>query len=103
MTAPERSLKQRMTALENANRIRTKRAELKRDIKASRVRVATVLLKPPPYAETMAVVDLLLAVPKVGRVKAYKTLQLCRVSPSKTLKGMTQRQRSEIITMLERR
>ena len=37
--APERSLVQRMEALQRANEIRTKRASLKRDLKAGRVSI----------------------------------------------------------------
>ena len=37
-TAPERSLTQRMDALKRANDIRTRRARLKRDLKAGRTR-----------------------------------------------------------------
>jgi hypothetical protein len=103
MSAPERSLQQRRDALRVANEIRTGRAELKRDIKAGRVLVHDILLDPPEYTETMKVWDLLLSTPKYGRVKANKILQQCRISPSKTLGGMSQRQRLEIVSMLRRR
>ena len=36
VAAPERSLVQRMEALERANEIRTRRAQLKRDLKGGR-------------------------------------------------------------------
>ena len=39
------------------------------------------------------VFDLMLAVPKYGRVKDNKILSQCRISPSKTLGGLSQRQR----------
>lgn len=99
---PDRSLAQRMASLERANEIRTERAVLKRDLKAGRRSVHDVLLDPPEWVETMKVFDLLLAVPKYGRVKVNKILQLCRVSPSKTIGGMSARQRTEIVSMLRR-
>jgi hypothetical protein len=107
--APERSLVQRMEALGQANKVRTKRASLKRDLKAGRASVHVVLLEPPEWVEAMKVFDLLLAVPKWGRVKTLKTLQVCRISPSKTIGrpgegngGLSDRQRAELISMLRR-
>jgi hypothetical protein len=100
--APERSLVQRMEALQRANEIRTKRAALKRDLKAGRARIQTLLDNPPDYIETAKVFDMLLAVPKYGRVKVSKVLQVCRISPSKTIGGLSERQRAELILMLRR-
>jgi hypothetical protein len=100
--APERSLNQRMDALQKANVIRTRRAQLKRDLKASRVSIHTLLLDPPEYLETAKVFDMLLAVPKYGRVKANKILQTCRISPSKTIGGLSDRQRAELVGMLRK-
>ena len=97
---PPRTLAQRMKALDAANEIRTYRAELKRKIKAGRVSAADVLLEPGPLLETMHVFDLLLAVPRQGRVKTNKILRQANISPSKTLGGMTQRQRSELAGLL---
>ena len=100
--APERSLVQRMEALQRANEIRTKRAALKRDLKAGRSSIHVLLLEPPEYIETAKVFDMLLAVPKYGRVKVNKVLQVCRISPSKTIGGLSERQRAELISMLRR-
>ncbi|MDA0171160.1 hypothetical protein OJ998_18795 [Solirubrobacter taibaiensis] len=100
--APERSLVQRMEALQRANEIRTRRASLKRDLKAGRVSIHLLLMEPPDYIETAKVFDMLLAVPKYGRVKVNKVLQVCRISPSKTIGGLSERQRAELISMLRR-
>ncbi|HXS43683.1 MAG TPA: integration host factor, actinobacterial type [Solirubrobacteraceae bacterium] len=91
-----------MDALQRANEIRTQRAQLKRDLKAARVSIHTLLLNPPGYLETAKVFDMLLAVPKYGRVKANKVLQQCRISPSKTIGGLSERQRSELVSLLRR-
>ncbi len=100
--APERSLLQRMDALQRANEIRTRRAQLKRDLKAGRVSIHTLLLDPPEYLETAKVFDMLLAVPKYGRVKVNKILSQCRISPSKTIGGLSERQRNELVSFLRR-
>jgi hypothetical protein len=100
--APERSLTQRLDALERANIVRTRRAQLKRDLKAQRVSIHTLLLDPPSFIETAKVFDMLLAVPKYGRVKVNKVLTQCRISPSKTIGGLSQRQRDELVKLLRR-
>lgn len=101
-TAPERSHDQRMDALQRANVIRTARAQLKRDLKAGRTDIATLLSNPPEYLETAKVIDMLLAVPKYGRVKANKVLTTCRISPSKTIGGLSERQRTELVSLLRK-
>ena len=100
--APERSLHQRMDALKRANDIRTRRAQLKRDLKSGRARIHDLLLEPPEYVETAKVFDMLLAVPKYGRVKVDKILRQCKISPSKTVGGLSERQRTELVSMLRR-
>jgi hypothetical protein len=100
--ALQRSLDQRMDALERANEIRIKRAQLKRDLKAGRVSIHSLLLNPPEYVETAKVFDMLLAAPKYGRVKVNKVLARCRIAPSKTIGGLSERQRSELVSLLSR-
>jgi len=99
---PERSLAQRMDALKKANAIRSQRARLKRDLKGGRVKIDGLLLNPPEYLQTAKVFDLLLAVPKLGRVKANRALTHCRISPSKTIGGLSERQRQELVSYLRR-
>lgn len=99
---PKRSLEQRMDALTVANRVRTYRAELKRQIKSRNVSVIDVLLDPPDELDTMKIFDLLLATPKLGKVKVNLLLHKCRISPSKTVGGMSIRQRSELVSMMRR-
>jgi S13-like protein len=100
--APKRSLDQRMEALQRANDIRSKRAQLKRDLKGGKAKIQTLLLDPPEYVMTAKVFDMLLAVPKYGRVKANRVLNQCRISPSKTIGGLSERQRGELVSQLRR-
>jgi len=100
--APKRSLDQRMAALERANGIRSARAQLKRDLKAGRVKIVDLLGDPPEYVMTAKVFDMLLAVPKYGRVKANRVLNQCRISPAKTIGGLSERQRGELVSRLTR-
>jgi hypothetical protein len=91
-----------MEALRRANDIRSKRAQLKRDLKASKVRIQTLLMDPPEYVQTAKVIDMLMAVPKYGRVKTNRILTNCRISPSKTIGGLSERQRSELVSHLQK-
>src|SRR5204863_8700450 len=89
--APLRSLDQRMDALKRANDVRVRRAQLKKDLKDGRIRIQTILGNPPEYVSTAKVIDILMAVPKFGRVKAARFLNLCRISQSKTVGGLSDR------------
>jgi hypothetical protein len=100
--APERSLDQRMDALKRANDIRVKRAQLKKDLKDGRVRIEQILQTPPDYVSTAKVIDILMAVPKFGRVKAARFLNTCRISQSKTVGGLSDRQRTELVGLFNR-
>jgi hypothetical protein len=89
-----------MEALQRANEIRSRRAGLKRDLKAGRQPIDELLLAPPAYLETAKVFDLLLAAPKYGRVKVNKILTRCKISPGKTVGGLTERQQRELVAVL---
>lgn len=97
---PERSQQQRMEALRRANDIRSERARLKERLRTGDLGITDVLSDPPVCVHTAKVLDLLLAVPKYGRVKANRLLERCRVSPAKTVNGLTPRQRKELLDML---
>src|SRR5258707_12289142 len=100
--APVRSLDQRMDALRRANDVRVKRAKLKKDLKDGRVRIEAILDAPPEYVSTAKVIDILMAVPKFGRVKAARFLNTCRISQSKTVGGLSDRHRAELIDLFNR-
>jgi len=91
-----------MKALEQANQIRSKRAQLKRDLKAGRAQIERLIARPPAYVQTARIADLLLAVPKYGRVKAHKVLTHASIPPSKTIGDLSDRQRRELLSQLRR-
>jgi len=91
-----------MDALKRANDIRVRRAKLKKDLKDGHVKIEKILEDPPEYVSTAKVFDMLLAVPKFGRVKAARFLNQCRISQSKTVGGLSDRQRAELIGLLNR-
>lgn len=97
-----RGLDERMDALKRANEIRTARTKLKKDLKEGRRNIHEILLDPPDYVLTAKVFDILLAVPKYGRVKANRILNKVRISPSKTIGNLSERQRAELVSQLRR-
>lgn len=103
MTVPVRTIDQKFAALASANEIRVRRAALKRALKASdrpELIVVDELVAYPYWLASMKVYDLLLAIPKFGRVKAARLLNQCRVSPVKTVGGLSSRQRDELVERL---
>ena len=65
--APARSLDQRMEALQRANDIRVRRAQLKRDLKDGHVQIESILLDPPEYVSTAKVPDVTVRSPPTAR------------------------------------
>jgi hypothetical protein len=100
---PVRSPSQRMEALQKANAIRSQRAQLKKELKSGELEIVQVLQAPPEFLKTAKVMDLLLVVPKFGRVKAARVLTRCRISQAKTVGGLSERQRAELCETLEKR
>lgn len=100
---PVRSPSQRMEALQKANAIRSQRAQLKKELKSGQLDIVQVLQDPPEFLRTAKVMDLLLVVPKFGRVKAARVLTRCRISQAKTVGGLSERQRAELCETLEKR
>jgi hypothetical protein len=99
---PARSSEQRRRGLEQANEIRSARATLKKQLAAGTIELAPILTQPPAWLKTARVRNLLLAVPKIGTVKANRLLTQCGIAHSKTLGGLTDRQRRELIGFLRR-
>ena len=100
--APVRSLDQRMEALKRANDIRVKRAQLKKDLKSGATSIDEILREPPEFVSTAKVFDMLIAVPRFGRVKTGRLLNQCRISQTKTIGSLSDRQRHELIGLFNR-
>jgi hypothetical protein len=96
-TVPGRSREQRLRALRLANEIRSARAQLKKDLASGKIELPQILAQPPEYVRTARVRDVLLALPKIGSVKASRILADYGIAPTKTLGGLTERQRTELI------
>jgi hypothetical protein len=91
-----------MEALRRANEIRSRRAQLKKDLKSGKTSIRSVIADPPEFVMTAKVFDMLMAVPKCGKVKATRFLNHCRISQGKTMGGLSERQRNELLELLDR-
>lgn len=94
-----RSEAQPLAALGKANRIRTKRAELKRDIRAGRASFLEVLASPPEWLLAASVYSVLLCVPRVGPEKARFALR-GDLSTVTTFGRISDRQRAVLVRRL---
>ena len=98
--ASTRSPEPRMIALAQANRVRGLRAKLKQDLRQGTVRLELILATDADYLASAEVFDLLVALPKIGPVKAGRLLTIARISPSKTVGQLSERQRARLIELL---
>jgi hypothetical protein len=91
---------QHMRALERANRVRLARAELKRQVADGEVTAAEVVMACPWEAESMSIGDLLMSQHRWGRTRCHRFLSPLRMSETKQIGTLTQRQRDELATRL---
>jgi hypothetical protein len=104
LSAPSRTLEQRMDALARANRIRVARAQAKKRWKGGDVKAALDTIREPPLDfETMKLWDVLLSLPAFGKTKVNRVHRSLNISPSKTLGGLTERQRTLVVEWLTAR
>ena len=89
-----------MQALEQANRVRLARAELKRLVAEGEATVAEVVLECPWQAESMSIADLLMSQHRWGRSRCRRFLLSIPMTETKTIGSMTERQRKELAARL---
>jgi len=82
-----------MRALEQANRVRLARAELKRAVARGDVEAAEVIRSCPWESETMTIAELLGSQRRWGRTRARRFLQPLALNENKQLWTLTERQR----------
>lgn len=85
---------ERMLHLQMANQARSQRARLKDGLRRGQIPFDAVLTD--PIAENMRLVDVLLSVRRIGRVKARKIMMRLGVSPTITVGDLTDRQQAEL-------
>ncbi len=99
MSVPELDADARLEALEKAKRARQVRAQLKHMLKAGEVQLHEVLDRAgdAPALAKMRVVEVLEAMPNVGKVTAAKLMDELRISPTRRVQGLGSRQRQALL------
>ncbi|MCX6394693.1 MAG: hypothetical protein NTY57_07595 [Solirubrobacterales bacterium] len=92
---------QHLVALARANRVRLARAALKRNIASGETELAGVLLSNPWEVESMTVADLLSCQRRWGVTRCRRFLAKSRISETRTVGTLTQRQRIELADRLQ--
>ena len=100
MDATATAAPQHMRALEQANRVRLARAELKRQIADGGRTVADVVADCPWEAESMTIADLLMSQHRWGRTRCRRFLASVPMTETKTIGSMTDRQRATLTARL---
>jgi hypothetical protein len=93
---------QRKEALVRANDVRSARSSLKEQLKQSQVDLAPLIAECPSFLASARISVLLQALPGYGPTKVGKLLSASRISPSKTVAGLTPRQRKELVEALKK-
>jgi hypothetical protein len=100
MDATATAAPQHMRALQQANRVRLARAELKRQVQEGDRTVADVVLECPWEADSMSIADLLMSQHRWGRTRCRRFLASIPMTETKTIGSMTDRQRSTLAAKL---
>jgi hypothetical protein len=91
---------QRLDALARANRVRSARAALKRDIASGDMSATEAILSRRWETEAMPVVDVLTSQRQWGSWRCRKLLTAMQLHEAKTIGSMTERQRLDIAARL---
>jgi hypothetical protein len=94
---------QHLRALEQANRVRLARAELKRRVLNQATTVADVVLDCPWEAESMELSDLLMSQRRWGRARCRRVLISLGLPENKQVGTLTDRQRNALASTLVER
>lgn len=98
--APDRTSQERLSALDEANRVRFARASTKRDLKSGELKIYDLLMDPSEELKGAKVEEILLAMRGMGPIKVHRILRESGISRAKTLVGITHGQRDRLIEAL---
>jgi hypothetical protein len=94
---------QHLRALEQANRVRLARAELKRRVATQQTSVVDVIVSCPWQADSMSISDLLMSQRRWGRARCRRLLISLGIPENKQIGKFTERQRSALVAGLASR
>lgn len=96
----DRVVQQRTEARDIAQSIRLNRAKLKHEVKHGNLVALRTLLDPPDWLERMAIIDFVMAVPRVGHDRAIRYLDDVGCSELREIGKLTARQRGVLYEAL---
>ena len=99
-TATVDAAPQHLRALEQANKVRLARADLKRRVALQQTSVVDVIVDCPWQAESMSISDLLMSQRRWGRARCRRLLVSLGIPENKQIGTFTERQRSAIVAGL---
>jgi hypothetical protein len=100
MAIAEAPAPQRLRALEQANRVRSARARLKREMATGVVSAAEVIERCPSEVETMPIGELLRSQPRWGPARCSRLLLSAGITDGRPLAALTERRRRDLVARL---
>ncbi len=101
MSLPVLTREEKMEALKKAQEMRSKRAELRSQLKKGIITLQDVLdAADDEVVARMRVVYLLESLPQVGKVTSAKLMKEIGINENRRVKGLGKRQRSELLEKL---
>ena len=100
MAVPNLSKDERAKALEKAQEMRTKRMELRKELKAGKVTLAEVLKRDDEIVTRMKVKYLLESLPNVGKITAVSIMEEIGINESRRVPGLGKRQLAMLLEKL---
>ena len=100
MAVPNLSKDERAKALEKAQEMRTKRMELRKELKAGKVTLAEVLKRDDEIVTRMKVKYLLESLPNVGKITAVSIMEEIGINKSRRVQGLGKRQLAMLLEKL---
>jgi hypothetical protein len=94
---------QHLRALQQANKVRLARAELKRRVATQQTSVVDVIVACPWQAESMSISDLLMSQRRWGRARCRRLLVSLNIPENKEIGKFTDRQRTALVVGLSSR
>lgn len=101
MPVPQLTPEERQAALEKAKAARSRRAEIREELKSGKMTLEKVLtMKGDPVVGRMKVSTLIETLPGYGKAKAEKIMKELEIAESRRLKGLGERQQKALLERL---
>ncbi len=99
-TPPQLTPEQRASALAKAIEARAAYAEIKARLKMGSISLSEALASSDPHVGKLKVVSLLESLPKVGKVKARRTMDEVGIAGNRRVRGLGAQQRAALLSRL---